>query len=45
MIVVLLFEFTNNKDNSFNTAFSYIHLNKSAESILALLAKQKKLLS
>ena len=34
------FEFTNRKDNSFNTAFSYIHLNKSAESILALLASK-----
>ncbi|WP_443625944.1 hypothetical protein, partial [Catenibacterium sp.] len=34
------FEFTNSKDNSFNTSFSYINLYKSAEYVLMMLAKK-----
>lgn len=34
------FEFTNRKYDSFNTTFNFIHVSKSAEYILALLAKK-----
>ena len=34
------FEFTNKKDSGFNTTFHYMHLIKSAECILAMLAKK-----